>query len=85
MLTQDEMDKVVLEAKKSLSEEQMKDALRKCTYGGPMVHAGGFVSKDCIPNICVDTVLPHKVAEQFNKLAQNIEKGGVSLDGKTNT
>lgn len=34
MLSQEEMDKVVLEAKKSLSEEQMKDALRKCSYGG---------------------------------------------------
>ncbi len=36
MLTQSEMDKVVLEAKKSLTEEQIKDAIRKCSYGGPI-------------------------------------------------
>jgi len=37
MLTQSEMDKAVLEAKKSLSDEQIKDALRKCSYGGKPV------------------------------------------------
>lgn len=34
MLTKKEMDKAILEAKKSLSDEQMKDALRKYSYGG---------------------------------------------------
>ena len=34
MLSQSEMDKMVLEAKKSLSDEQIKDAIRKCSYGG---------------------------------------------------
>lgn len=34
MLTEDEMDRIVLEAKKSLSEEQIKDAVRRCSYGG---------------------------------------------------
>lgn|GEM_PF-2253507 len=37
MLSQSETDKVVLEAKKSLSDEQIKDAVRKCSYGGCMV------------------------------------------------
>ena len=38
MLEQSEMDKVVLEAKKSLSDNQIKDALRKCSYGGSPVN-----------------------------------------------
>jgi len=38
MLTQSEMDKAVLEAKKSLSDEQIKDAIRKCSYGGSIVN-----------------------------------------------
>ena len=38
MLTQSEMDKLVLEAKKSLSDEQIKDAIRKCSYGGSIVN-----------------------------------------------
>jgi len=37
MLNQSEMDKAVLEAKKSLSDEQIKDAIRKCSYGGSPV------------------------------------------------
>lgn len=38
MLDQTEMDKVVMEAKKSLSDEQIKDAIKRCSYGGPMVN-----------------------------------------------
>jgi len=37
MLNQSEMDKAVLETKKSLSDEQIKDAIKRCSYGGPMV------------------------------------------------
>jgi len=37
MLEQSEMDKAVLEAKKSLSDEQIKGAIRKCSYGGKPV------------------------------------------------
>lgn len=36
MLSQEEMDKVVLEAKKSMTVEQMKDAIQKCSCGGPI-------------------------------------------------
>lgn len=36
MLTQEEMDKIVRDAKKDLTTEQIKDALRKCSYGGPV-------------------------------------------------
>jgi len=36
MLTQSEMDKLVMEAKKSLSDEQIRDAIKRCSYGGPI-------------------------------------------------
>lgn len=36
MLTQEEMDKIVRDAKKDLTTEQIKNALRKCSYGGPV-------------------------------------------------
>jgi len=47
MLSQSEMDKAVIEAKKSLSDEQIKDAVRKCSYGGNPVDMaqGGICSK----------------------------------------
>jgi len=51
MLSQSEMDKAVMEAKKSLSDEQIKDAIKRCSYGGPMVHAGGFIAKEDIPKV----------------------------------
>lgn len=54
MLTQDEMDKAVLEAKKSLSDEQIKEAIKRCSYGGSpvsMVHTGGFIAKEDIPKV----------------------------------
>jgi len=38
MLNQSEMDKLVLEAKKSLSDEQIKDAVKRCSYGGSIVN-----------------------------------------------
>jgi len=38
MLSQKEMDKAVLEAKKSLSDEQIKDAIKRCSYGGSIVN-----------------------------------------------
>jgi len=47
MLSQSDMDKAVLEAKKSLSDEQIKDAVRKCSYGGnpaTMQTIGGYVT-----------------------------------------
>jgi hypothetical protein len=34
MLEQSEMDKIVLDAKKQLNDEQIKEAMRKCSYGG---------------------------------------------------
>ena len=36
-MTNEDMEKVLQEAKKSLSDEQIKDAIRKCSYGGSMV------------------------------------------------
>ncbi len=38
MLSQSEMDKAVLDAKKSLSDEQIKDAIKRCSYGGKPVN-----------------------------------------------
>ena len=38
MLSQEEMDKVVLEAKKSMTVEEMKDAIKRCSYGGKPVN-----------------------------------------------
>ena len=38
MLEQSEMDKIVLDAKKQLSDEQIKDVIRKCSYGGKPVN-----------------------------------------------
>lgn len=37
MLKPDEMDRYVIEAKKQLTDEQIKDAVRKASYGGSMV------------------------------------------------
>ena len=34
MLNQDELDKLVIEAKKQLTAEQIKEAIRKTSYGG---------------------------------------------------
>lgn len=34
MLTDKEMDEIVLRAKKSMTDEQIKDAVRRCSYGG---------------------------------------------------
>jgi len=50
MLNQSDMDKVVLEAKKSLSDEQIKEAIRKCSYGGSMVICGDNSTESVLPN-----------------------------------
>jgi len=46
-MTNEDMDKVLQEAKKSLTVEQMKDAVRKYSYGGKPVNMaqGGIHSK----------------------------------------
>ena len=38
MLTQKEMEEVLKQAKKTLSEEELKETLKKCSYGGEPVN-----------------------------------------------
>lgn len=37
MLSQSEMEEMVIKAKQSLTDEQIKDVIRRCSYGGSMV------------------------------------------------
>ncbi len=59
MLTQSEMDKLVMEAKKSLSDEQIKDAIKRCSYGGSPVDM-------CITTGCIDARLVMKGGDICN-------------------
>jgi len=38
MLSQKEMDEVLRQAKKSLTEEELKETLKKCSYGGEPIN-----------------------------------------------
>jgi len=68
MLNQSEMDKVVLEAKKSLSDEQIKDVIKRCSYGGKPVNMDANINPHWCGTCGAFNSMTHEVKESTEEL-----------------